>query len=696
MNMKRYALIKTHDALALLFFALLITFALPAHAYAYVDPSVMTYTIQALAGVAVAVGAVAGVAFRRTRKALFKLLNIDENRNKIVEPDVYVVSEGSEFNGNAPALSPQNTPLQGGDAHNQNQKKSSWISRFISVFVVVLFCGFTLGIAAPFEMVAGNATSINFGISDIWAPMVAAVLIAALIISALVALLPDKAFKYAFAVLFAGGLCFYLQALFMNSGLPSADGTPVDFWGEHTAMMVVSLIVWLAVIAAAIVGAKLLDFRKFKPALMALGVVLIFIQGVGIVSLLADDDAMNGAGDIAYPYVTENGLFEVSAQSNVIVFILDHFEELDIEDLVESNPEALEGYEDFTWYQDSSGMMLPTLYAIPYLLTAEEPQEDETASNFHNTRYTRASFLSDLAATGYSVGLYTNTFEMSYMTGSQVKSHIADYTMNLTYEVNTSVDAIGTIKMLTRCALYRDLPWVLKEPFRFYTDDLNRCVLNTELAEDGDESHTEYFTDDAAYYEKLCTLGLSYEESDAKGAFRFIHLNGSHTPFNMDENAHYVGDGNSDLVRQELGSLQIVREYIEQLKELGVYDNTTIIITADHGDWVSSMDLPTYGSQPFLFYKAAGATGSEITISTQPVSHANYFATVLEAMGGNTSAYEKSYGELTEDDNQTRVFYHIHSDGSYTRDLLKYEITGDVRDFENWHYTDVIWEVDDF
>ncbi|WP_418954077.1 hypothetical protein, partial [Tractidigestivibacter sp.] len=46
-------------------------------ALAYVDPSVMTYTIQALAAVAVALSAVLGVAFRRTRKALMRLLHID-------------------------------------------------------------------------------------------------------------------------------------------------------------------------------------------------------------------------------------------------------------------------------------------------------------------------------------------------------------------------------------------------------------------------------------------------------------------------------------------------------------------------------------------------------------------------------------------------------------------------------------------
>ena len=77
-----------HDSIALLTVASIVSFALVEPAWAYVDPSVMTYAIQALAGVAIAIGAVAGVAFRRSRKAIFKLLNIDENAGKSIEAEV--------------------------------------------------------------------------------------------------------------------------------------------------------------------------------------------------------------------------------------------------------------------------------------------------------------------------------------------------------------------------------------------------------------------------------------------------------------------------------------------------------------------------------------------------------------------------------------------------------------------------------
>lgn len=66
-------------------------------ASAYIDPSVMTYVIQAVAGVVVAVGAAVGIYFRRVKKKLNDTLGIDENQNKEVESDEIVVAEKSNL-----------------------------------------------------------------------------------------------------------------------------------------------------------------------------------------------------------------------------------------------------------------------------------------------------------------------------------------------------------------------------------------------------------------------------------------------------------------------------------------------------------------------------------------------------------------------------------------------------------------------
>lgn len=55
---------------------------------AYIDPSVMSYTVQAIAGVAIALGVVFGVVWRKIKKGTNKVLRRDENSGKEVEDDI--------------------------------------------------------------------------------------------------------------------------------------------------------------------------------------------------------------------------------------------------------------------------------------------------------------------------------------------------------------------------------------------------------------------------------------------------------------------------------------------------------------------------------------------------------------------------------------------------------------------------------
>ena len=54
----------------------------------YVDPSVMSYTFQAIAGVVIALGVVVGVVWRKVKKGANKALGRDENAGKEIEEDV--------------------------------------------------------------------------------------------------------------------------------------------------------------------------------------------------------------------------------------------------------------------------------------------------------------------------------------------------------------------------------------------------------------------------------------------------------------------------------------------------------------------------------------------------------------------------------------------------------------------------------
>ena len=58
--------------------------------------SVMNYAIQAVAGVVIAVGAAAGIYWRKAKKKIDKSLGIDENRNKEVESDDIMLDQAED------------------------------------------------------------------------------------------------------------------------------------------------------------------------------------------------------------------------------------------------------------------------------------------------------------------------------------------------------------------------------------------------------------------------------------------------------------------------------------------------------------------------------------------------------------------------------------------------------------------------
>lgn len=63
---------------------------------AYIDPSVMTYSIQAIAGIAVAIGAVATVFWRRAKKKVSDKLGLDDVSKKEVEEEIVLIEETEE------------------------------------------------------------------------------------------------------------------------------------------------------------------------------------------------------------------------------------------------------------------------------------------------------------------------------------------------------------------------------------------------------------------------------------------------------------------------------------------------------------------------------------------------------------------------------------------------------------------------
>ena len=658
--------------------------SLATPAFAYVDPSVMTYTIQALAGVAVALSAVIGVAWRRLRRVVLKFLKVDENAGKTVETRVSEVDAAACPDQSTSEPSTLKKPTGGA----YQGVPLSWPKRFGVALLAMAFFMFTFFVAAPFDLVDGNKESLFFSIHDVWLILVVFAFVAGGIVALLISCLRGKAFDVLVAVIFALGVAGFVQALLLNVGLPAADGHEV-VWSNYSANMVVGVFVWLAIVAAAVFFVvKAPSLGRFSFA--ALAVFLILVQGVAIARPIKH--AIFGTSDYV---VTKEGLFEVSGKSNVIVFVIDTVDTQEFDCVLQQYPDVLDGYDGFTYFRNSVGSMIPTAYGVPFLVTGQMLQGDEDYHTYLDTRFTNSTFVSDMRAQNYSVSLYADCLFSD-------KQIVGDQTVNIKATSARDIDPVGAIKILYKVALYRNAPWVAKPAFWYYTDDMNQDVLNSGSGTSGEnDSITPYVLDDGAYYRELCDRGLTVSsDTESDGAFKFIHLNGAHVPFTYDEEMGQP-DGGTDMVRQTRGTFTILSEYLEDLKELGLYDDATIIVTADHGYWNSGMhgsyvdkraDGLTNPISPICLVKPAGATGS-YKVSEAPVSHIDFQPTVLQAMGGDGSAYGEgtSYFDIPENADRPRYFVDEIYDGVQETQMNEWVINGDALDFFNWSLTGKVW-----
>lgn len=257
--------------------------------------------------------------------------------------------------------------------------------------------------------------------------------------------------------------------------------------------------------------------------------------------------------------------------------------------------------------------------------------------------------------------------------------------------------AKGIVKALLTCVAYRDAPSVMKAVLWFYADDFNEIVLLSDQGS-GDSSFDNLpsmiVMNDLLFYKKLTENSLSISAQGYDGCLRLYHMKGAHPPITYDENLK-VNKG-ATRTQQAKGCLKIIYEYIRQLQEMELYSNTTIIITADHGEVRSNVDPATRKAiSPILFVKPAGAgEESALAHSDAPVSHADFQATVIEAVGGDHKAYGNTFFEISENDPRTRYFYMpvLNSQGKEVQ-LLEYSINGDVKNFSNWLFTGKEWKI---
>ena len=528
------------------------------------------------------------------------------------------------------------------------------VFRFLPVIVSWVIMN---GLFLPNELYLTNMDEFtNPYVSFFLSLLSGAIVIGLVIVLLAVVVLSVKTFDLFKLLLFGIVLMNYLQYIILNGKLELLNGNEQE-WA--TATCITNLCLWIAVIViVTLIGIKKKNVIKLYNGI-CLYICLIQLITLGFMCLTSEFD--NGSQKAG---VTNYNSLKLSDGDNIVVFVLDNFDNKWFQELKAADEAFTAPLNDFCFYDNVTSQFAHTSTAIPFLLTGVEWSE-EIAEGYVHIAYERSNFLTDIKEGNFDVGVYTH--------GGYLADKEFNNLSNYGQEIVRKSNVLKTISVMWKCSMYKTMPFIVKGSYMYYTDEINDMV---------EKQGTWDIDNDIPFYESLIKEGLSVSD-EFENAFRFYHMRGAHSPYYLSEDMQYDKAGRSvSREGQERGCLKIVYEYLEQLKALGLYDSATIIITADHGRGVAydhDKNMPEMPSMPILLVKEAFQKNEKMQINHAPVTQKEILPTIIRTIGKDYSAYGNCLDEILSDYKRERSYISI-----YKNYIIQYAINGDANDIRNW------------
>lgn len=394
----------------------------------------------------------------------------------------------------------------------------------------------------------------------------------------------------------------YVQSNFLNPVLSDLNGEEID-WSRFEIAEMHSRIGWGSLCLVLLVLIMLVLWKNIKVErfLRYLAVLFSLMQVCSLIVMIFTCRVDSGL----FRMLGKDGQFTVGDE-NVIVFVVDSLRVDAVQTYLERVPHAENVLEDFTFFTNTVGGGSPTRYAVPLMLTGEEYDPMQDLDEYYDEIWQEGYLLKDLQTEKYDVRLYTGAELIKGMPSELVRN---------VYETfgNRVGDNRKFLRRMCQLTNFYVMPLSLKEKFWLDTDTLKECLVMDDGAQDA-----VYSMDNIGFFEDL---NRDHLRKEWEKTFRLYHLRGVHKPYDNNEKLQQVADNETDEERTFQGVMLLLQEYLEEMKDLDVYTNSTIVIMGDHG---SPSDMEAY---PAILVKRAGER-HPLQYSDNPVCFRNLVATI--------------------------------------------------------------------
>lgn len=592
---------------------------------AYLDPSVMTYAIQAISGIVIALGTFGGIAYRKLKNKFFK-----DNTSKIIETNDFYRKDNNGVTEYALDKESHIEELFDYSKYNEKNGPLTLKKRIIDLLPIDLMFSISLFFFSPIFILITNYGELKNS-SFLFAPYVTIITIVMFLVFLLVGFIKEKSYYIISSIMFSLGVAFFIQTL-INPEFPPMNGSEI-IWGWYTKSTVISSIVWILIILVPLFFI-IKELKITKTARRIISWLIVLTEVLSLVFTYYSTSEMRRYDKMI---VSKEGEFDLSPNKNTVVFVVDTLDAYWAEAQILDEPEYQKLFKDFTYFSDVVSNGAPTVLGMPAMYTGQyfNPRK-ESVEDYYRRAYQESGIFEIINRNGWGQKHFTG---MTYLKDCDIS--LIDNVIKGEYKIGSLKDGL---KEVYKLGFFNSSPM----PFKRYFWNTQNLLQNHLVPKDNwEEFSTE---DDPTFYQDMLNNPMTTNYD--KNLFVLYHMFGAHGPFYMDENAKRIPVETDDDYRlnQIKGCLKIIETFINEMKDNNIYDSSTIIITADHGG------LGLY-QNPTVLIKKPNTTQDKYVTNDKPLDFTNLYATYIKSVSEDE---EVEYEDLFESDGY-EVRYHTAS-----------------------------------
>ena len=454
-----------------------------------------------------------------------------------------------------------------------------------------------------------------------------------------------KIYKIILVISFILFLYTYIQGNYLVGSLPQLNGDIID-WSKYGDENIISILTFLLVVIGELILIKKYKIDKTIKINCYMTIIVFFMLFTSFISILCNKEIYK---DKSIEIATTKNINNVSTDKNFFIFLVDSVDSREFAEVVNNNLSYKETFNDFTYYPDTTSGYLFTRDSIPFILSGIWNQEETDFVDYYNDAFNNSKLFKKLTDENYNMNFY------EYEIYSNNRNFDKFDNIKL---YSDKIDSVSFFKQFTKYILYKYLPYPLKKYSKIETASFDSCKIEDDI---------DYFKwSNKEAYNNLINNKLEFVDDKY---FQFLHIEGGHVPFDYDEDVNIIENGT---YKQKLTAvLKVISKFINRLKENNVYDNSVIIILADHGE-----GKDTLRQNPILYIKGINEH-HEMYISDIPVAYED----LIDA-----------YISLLENKNSTELFLNL--DKNRPRRVLNNLYTREI--MIEWYQYGKAWDNDTF